>query len=263
MPSRSTNAPKSTMFEICPSTTSPGWRRSRICWRCSLRSSSSTARRDRTTLFRERLSSITLQRSSWPRNSSRSCTRRMSTSEAGRKPRTPRSRIRPPLTTSITRPSTGSPDSAARSMFFQASSNRARFFERIRRPSASSFVSTSASISSPSDDLVGRVHRAPDRQLGDRDHALRLVADVDEHLVLVDPDDGAVHDLALVDLREGRLVVGNELAVGALDPDAGLLLHQIIGSQNEPGSIAPTPVRRPVRPGSWREKRFEGAPLNV
>ena len=36
-------------------------------------------------------------------------------------------------------------------MFFQASSNRARFFERIRRPSASSFVSTSASISSPSD----------------------------------------------------------------------------------------------------------------
>ena len=36
----------------------------------------------------------------------------MSTSEAGRKPRTPRSMIRPPLTTSITVPSTGSPDSA-------------------------------------------------------------------------------------------------------------------------------------------------------
>ena len=57
--------------------------------------------------------------------------------------------MRPPLTTSITRPFTGSPDSAAPSMFFQASSKRARFFERIRRPSASSFVSTSASISSP------------------------------------------------------------------------------------------------------------------
>ena len=56
----------------------------------------------------------------------------------------------PPLTTSITRPLTGSPDSAACSIAFQASSNRARFFERIRRPSASSFVSTSASISSPS-----------------------------------------------------------------------------------------------------------------
>ena len=149
MPSRSTNAPKSTMFEIWPSTTSPGWSRSRICWRCSLRSSSSTARRERTTLLRERLSSITFARSSVPMNSSRSWTRRMSTSDAGRNPRTPRSRIRPPLTTSITRPRTGSPDSAAPSIFFQASSKRARFLERIRRPSASSFVRTSASISSP------------------------------------------------------------------------------------------------------------------
>src|SRR5947208_35250 len=149
MPSRSTKAPKSTMFEICPSTTSPGLSRSRICCRCSLRSSSSTARRESTTLLRERLSSITLQRSSWARNSSRSCTRRMSTREAGRKPRTPRSRIRPPLTTSITLPSTGSPDSAACSIAFQAISKRARFFDRISRPSESSFVRTSASISSP------------------------------------------------------------------------------------------------------------------
>ena len=57
--------------------------------------------------------------------------------------------MRPPLTTSMTLPMTGSPDSAAPSMRFQASSKRARFFERMRRPSASSFVSTSASISSP------------------------------------------------------------------------------------------------------------------
>ena len=40
-------------------------------------------------------------------------------------------------------------------------------------------------------DLVRRVHRAPDRQLGDGDHAFRLVADVDQDLVLVDPYDGA------------------------------------------------------------------------
>ena len=46
---------------------------------------------------------------------------------------------------------TGWPLSAASSIFFQASSKRARFFDRIRRPSASSFVSTSASISSPSE----------------------------------------------------------------------------------------------------------------
>ena len=121
MPSRSTNAPKSTMLEILPSTTWPGWRRPRICSRTSLRSSSSTALRERTTLLRERLSSITLHSSFWPMNSSRFWTRRMSTSEAGRKPRTPRSRIRPPLTTSITVPSTGSPDSAAASIRRQAS----------------------------------------------------------------------------------------------------------------------------------------------
>ena len=43
--------------------------------------------------------------------------------------------MRPPLTTSITVPSTGSPDSAAASIRRQAFSKRARFLERIRRPS--------------------------------------------------------------------------------------------------------------------------------
>ena len=150
MPSRSTKAPKSTMFEILPSTTWPGSRRPRICSRTSLRSSSRTARRESTTLLRERLSSITLHSSCWPMNSSRFWTRRMSTSEAGRKPRTPRSRIRPPLTTSITVPVTGLPVSAASSIFRQAFSKRARFLERIRRPSWSSLVRTRASTSSPS-----------------------------------------------------------------------------------------------------------------
>ena len=56
-------------------------------------------------------------------------------------------------------------------------------------------------------DLVGRVHRAADRELADGDDAFRLVTDIDEDLVLVHADDGAVDDLALVDRREGRLVV--------------------------------------------------------
>ena len=56
-------------------------------------------------------------------------------------------------------------------------------------------------------DFVLGVHRAADRELRDRDHAFGLVADVDEDLVLVDADDLAVDDLALVDRREGRLVV--------------------------------------------------------
>jgi hypothetical protein len=59
--------------------------------------------------------------------------------------------MRPPLTTSITRPLTGSPFSWAPSIAFHAISKRARFFERINRPSVSSFVSTSAAMSSPTE----------------------------------------------------------------------------------------------------------------
>ena len=173
MPSRSTNAPNSTMLEITPSTTLPGWRSSRIFWRTSRRSSSRTARRDSTTLLRFRLSSMTLHSSLRPRNSSRSCTRRMSTSEAGRKPRTPRSRIRPPLTTSMTVPSTCSPAAAAASMRFHAFSKRARFLERIRRPSWSSFCMTSALTISPRETSSSGLHALADGQLGKRDDALR------------------------------------------------------------------------------------------
>ena len=81
--------------------------------------------------------------------------------------------------------------------------------------------------------LVGRVDRAADRELGDGDDPLRLVADVDEHLVLVHAYDRAVHDFALVDLGERRFVVRDELPVGARDPntflDGGRLLHGVVG----------------------------------
>src|ERR1700692_3200248 len=53
-------------------------------------------------------------------------------------------------------------------------------------------------------DLVGRIHGAPDRELGHRNHALRLVADVHEHLVLVHPDDLAVDALARSEPRPRR-----------------------------------------------------------
>ena len=189
MPSRSTNAPKSTMFEIWPSTTSPGLSRSRIAWRISLRSSSSTARRESTTLLRERLSSITLQRSSWPRNSSRSWTRRMSTSDAGRKPRTPRSRIRPPLTTSITLPVDGLA-ALGRCLDRLPGDLEARALLREDQPSVGVLLREHERVDLVAElDLVRGVDRAADRQLGDRDHAFRLVADVDEDLVLVDADD--------------------------------------------------------------------------
>ena len=62
-------------------------------------------------------------------------------------------------------------------------------------------------------DLVGGVHRAADRELVRGDDALGLVADVDEDLVLVDPDDRAGDDVALIEGLDGRVVVGDELAV--------------------------------------------------
>src|SRR5581483_6061572 len=71
-------------------------------------------------------------------------------------------------------------------------------------------------------DLVGRMHRPADRELADGDDAFGLVTDVDEDFVLVHTDDGAVDDLALVDRREGRLVVRNQLAVRTGGPDAFL-----------------------------------------
>ncbi len=70
-------------------------------WVCS-----SQARRDSTTLLRFLSSSMILASISLPTYGCRSRTRRISTSEAGRKPRRPMSRIRPPLTTSMTVPLT-------------------------------------------------------------------------------------------------------------------------------------------------------------
>src|SRR4051794_34667229 len=62
-------------------------------------------------------------------------------------------------------------------------------------------------------DLFERVGRLTDRQLAREDDPLRLVADVDEHFVLVDADDLARDHVALVEWNEGRVVVGDDLAV--------------------------------------------------
>jgi hypothetical protein len=79
--------------------------------------------------------------------------------------------------------------------------------------------------------LVGGVDRAADRELGDRDDALRLVPDVDENLVFVDAHNRPVDDLPLVDLGEGRVVIRDEFAVRAFDPNAGLAFHDVVASQ--------------------------------
>ena len=66
-----------------------------------------------------------------------------------RKPRRPMSRMRPPLTTSMTVPVTTPSSSLIFSIVPQARSYCARFLDRIRRPSLSSFWRTRASTSSP------------------------------------------------------------------------------------------------------------------
>ena len=80
--------------------------------------------------------------------------------------------------------------------------------------------------------LVGGVDRAANRELGDRDDAFRLVPDINEDFVLVDAHNRPVHDLPFVDLGEGRVVIGDELAVRSFDPDAGLAFHNLVGSQS-------------------------------
>ena len=183
----------------------------------------------------QRFSSITLQRSSWPRNSSRSCTRRMSTSEAGRKPRTPRSRIRPPLTTSITRPSTGSPDSAAR-LDALPGDLEAGALLREDQATLGVLLGQHERVDLVAErDLVGRIDRAADRELADRDDAFRLVTDIDEHLVLVDPDNRAVDDLPLLEGDDRRSVVGNDMAVDLEQQAVGPLDGSPLGCRGRRG----------------------------
>ena len=113
-------------------------------WLCS-----KNALRDSTTLLRFLSSSIMRASISFPIYGERSLTRRISTSDAGRKPLRPISTIKPPLTTSMTVPVTTSSRSFLPSISLQAFSYCARFLESIKRPSLSSFCRTRASTRSP------------------------------------------------------------------------------------------------------------------
>ena len=78
-------------------------------------------------------------------------------------------------------------------------------------------------------DLLGGIHRAPDRELGRGDDALGLVADVDQHLVLVDPDHLAADHVALLERLDGRVVVGDELAVDLDQEVVGAVRRRLLG----------------------------------
>src|SRR5665648_156260 len=62
-------------------------------------------------------------------------------------------------------------------------------------------------------DLFAGVHRLTDRELVGRNHALALVADVDQHLVFVDADQSAGNDLTLFEGDHHGIVVGDHLPV--------------------------------------------------
>ena len=63
------------------------------------------------------------------------------------------------------------------------------------------------------DDLVG-VDVVLDRQLTRGDDTLGLVADVEQHLVAVDLDDGALDDVAVVEVLDGLVDRGEEVLLG-------------------------------------------------
>ena len=124
--------------------------------------------------------------------------------------------IRPPLTTSMTVPSTTSSFSFFCSIVPQARSYCARFLDRISRPSLSSFWRTRASIWSPTrHDLVG-VDVVLDRKFTGGDDTLGLVADVQQDLVAVDLDDRALDDVAIVEVLDRGVDSGQEV-VGVAD----------------------------------------------
>ena len=135
------------------------------------------------------------------------------------------STMRPPLTTSMTGPSTTPSSSLSFSIVPHARSYWARFLDSSEAALLVLLLEDEGlDLLAERDDLV-RVDVVADAQLTRRDDALALVADVEQHLVLVDLDDRAVDELAVLDLDhravdgvgEGHAeVVDDDLAGGVV-----------------------------------------------
>ena len=223
MPSRSTNAPKSTMFEIWPSMIRPGCRRSRIAWRCSLRSSSSTARRDRTTLLRERLSSITLRLDGLAEVLVEVRHAADVDQRGGQEAAHPEVDDQAALddlddgAVDGLAGLGGGLDAAPGALEASAllGQDQAAVLVLLGEDEG---VDLFAEL-----DLLGRVDRLADRELVVGDDPLALVADVDEDLVLVDPHHLAGDDVALFEGDDRGVVVGDDLAVDLEEHPVGAL----------------------------------------
>ena len=213
IPSRSTNAPKSTMLEIVPSTTWPGCRRSRIRSRSSLRCSSSTARRDSTTLLRLRLSSITLHSIVCPHVLVE--VRHAADVDQRRGQEAAHAEV--------------DDQSALDDLDHRALDRLAGLGRRLDaaprlleagallgqdQPAVLVLLGEDERVDLLAErDLVGGIHGLADRQLAGGDDPLGLVADVDQNFVVVDPDDVAGDDVTLGEGMQRRVVVGDDPTV--------------------------------------------------
>ena len=237
-PSRSTNAPLSTMLEMSPSTIWPGCRRSRICWRTSLRSSSRTARRESTTSSRGAVELDDLALDLGGHELVEVLHPADVHQRGGQEAAYPEIDDQAALDHLDAVPSTGSPDSAAASMRRHAFSKRARFLESSSRPSWSSLVRPARHFLAQLD-LVGGVDGLPDTQLVGEDYSLALVADVHQDLVLVDPDDLAGDYIPLFEGDERGVVVGDNLAVDLQQEAVGALYG--LGGRGKGGGLGHEP----------------------
>jgi hypothetical protein len=84
-------------------------------------------------------------------------------------------------------------------------------------------------------DLV-RIDVVADGQLTARDDAFGLVADVEQHLVLVDLDHGPLHDLAVLHVHEGLVDGISEGHAQVVDDDlAGVVRALLVEGASEAG----------------------------
>ena len=149
------------------------------------------------------------------------------------------SRIRPPLTTSMTGPVT-TPSSSLIALDVAPGplvlgpllgQDQAAFLVLLREDEGLDLVAQRH-------DLVG-VDVVADRQLAAGDHALGLVADVEQDLVPVDLDDRALDDLAVLDRHEravdGVLEAAAEVVVGDLAGGVGAVFGE--GAEAAAGGV--------------------------
>ena len=209
MPPRSTNAPKSAMFLTTPLRIWPSLivgeqvAPSRVS-----RSSSMSLRREMTMFMRA--SSILMMRASisLPMNSPMSPVRRIvDLATPGRNTGTPMSTSRPPLILRRHAPLTTSPSLVRRDDALPAADAVGLALRELGEPARGPAV-----LEEDLDLLAD--HRDAFAELGDRQGALGLGAEVDEDLFLPHLDDAALDDAARLDRALGRDV---ELALEVRD----------------------------------------------